>query len=125
MFVRDSVIVLAVIAGAVGIYQFKHHGSVRNHVGVAADTETLNVEKGTERYHVEPGKDYVPVSEKVTLARIESADGNWFAVSKRDGAVFRDCAKEPFEITVASKPETSLYRVRACGGGRRLTMTGR
>jgi hypothetical protein len=64
MFVRDSVIVLAVIAGAVGIYRFKHHESVRNHVGVVVDADTLNVAKGTERYHVEPGKDYVPVSER-------------------------------------------------------------
>jgi hypothetical protein len=125
MFVRDSVIVLAVIAGAVGIYRFKHHESVRNHVGVVAGAETLNVAKGTERYHVEPGKDYVPVSEKATFARIESADGNWFAVSNRNGTLFRDCATEPLEITVANNPETSRYRVRVCGGGRRLTMTGR
>jgi hypothetical protein len=83
------------------------------------------VEKGTERHHVEPGKDYAPVSEKVTSVRIESADGNWFAVSNRNGTVYRDCAKESLEITIASKPETSPYRVRACGSGRRLTMTGK
>jgi hypothetical protein len=66
---------------------------------------------------VEPGKDYVPVSEKATFARIESADGNWFSVSNRNGTLFRDCAKEPLEISVASNPETSQYRVRVCGGG--------
>jgi hypothetical protein len=125
MFVRDSLIVLVVIAGAAAVYHFRHHNSVRNHVGVVADVDTLNVEKGTERYHLEPGRDYAPVSEKVTSARIESVDGNWFAVSNRNGTVFRDCAKEPLEITIASKPETSQYRVRVCGGGRRLTMTGR
>jgi hypothetical protein len=40
MFLRDSAIVLVIIAGAAAIYHFKHHESVRNHVGVAADVET-------------------------------------------------------------------------------------
>jgi hypothetical protein len=124
-FARDSAIVLFAVSGAALIFHFKHHNSIRNHKGVATAAETLNVEKGTERYHVEAGKEYVPVSDRVTSARIESSDGNWFAVSKNDGTVFRDCAKEPVEITVASKREVSIYRVRACGGGRRLTMTGR
>jgi len=46
MFLRDAAIVLVIIAVAAAIYHFKHHGSVRNHVSVAADVETLNVEKG-------------------------------------------------------------------------------
>jgi hypothetical protein len=49
MFLRDSAIVLVIIAGAAAIHQFEHHESVRNHVGVAADVETLTWRRHSPR----------------------------------------------------------------------------
>jgi hypothetical protein len=123
--VRDSAIVLIAVAGTAALYRFKHHNSIRNHVGAVVILDTLKVNKGTERYRVEPGKDYVPVSETARWARVESVGGNWFAISKSDGTVYRDCAKEPVDIAIANKPEVSPFRVRACGNGRRLLLSGR
>ena len=124
-FVRDSAIVLIAVAGTAALYRFKHHNSIRNHVGAVVILDTLKVNKGTERYRVEPGKDYVPVSETARWARVESVGGNWFAISKSDGTVYRDCAKEPVDIAIATKPEASTFRVRACGNGRGLLLSGR
>jgi hypothetical protein len=68
--VRDSAIELIAVAGTAALYRFKHHNSIRNHVGAVAILDTLTVNKGTERYRVEPGKDYLLVSETARWARV-------------------------------------------------------
>jgi hypothetical protein len=122
---RRWVIILGVVAAIGAIYHFRHVSSIGRQTASAATIDTLNVEKGTEKYLVEPGRDYVPVGANARFVRVESVDGYWFAVSRRDGTVYRDCAKEPIEIAIANNPETSLYRIKLCGAGRRLVMTGK
>lgn len=118
-------IALAIGAAVVVIYKLRHHSSLRRRDTTVQTNDTLNVAKGTEKYLLEPGRVYVPVGAEARVARVEAADGNWFAVSKKDGTVFRDCAKEPLDITIGSKPENSPYRVRICGSGRHLILTGK
>jgi hypothetical protein len=105
-------IALAIGAAVVVIYKLRHHSSLRRRDTTVQTNDTLNVAKGT-------------VGAEARVARVEAADGNWFAVSKKDGTVFRDCAKEPLDITIGSKPENSPYRVRICGSGRHLILTGK
>jgi hypothetical protein len=119
-FVSISTFAIVVIAAAAA-YQAKHAGSKKRH----ATFDTLNVQRGIQRYVVEPGKYYAPVGSDAKLARVESLDGNWFAVSNSNGGMYRDCAAQPVEIAIAGKPEMSLYRVRVCGNGRRLSILGK
>jgi hypothetical protein len=122
---RHSAIILGVLAAVGAVYHFRHVASIKRQKSTVATIDTLNVEKGTEKYLVEPGRDYVPVGADARFVRIETVDGYWFAISRRDGTVYRDCAKEPIEIAIASNPETSQYRIKLCGAGRRLVMTGK
>jgi hypothetical protein len=124
-FVVTLAIAVALVAGAVGVYHLRHGRSLRHRTTSAVAIETLNVEKGTEKYLVDPGTAYVPVSATARIARVESTDGNWFAISKKDGTVYRDCAKEPIDIAIASTAENSPYRVKICGSARHLILTGR
>jgi hypothetical protein len=124
-FVVTLAIAVALVAAAAGVYHLRHGRWIRHRNTSAAAFDTLNVVKGVEKYLVEPGTAYVPVSATVGIARVESTDGNWFAISKKDGTVYRDCAKEPIDIAIASTAENSPYQVTICGNGRHLILTGR
>jgi hypothetical protein len=121
--VRSFMILVAIGAAMFGIYKANHHASPRR--GTVQAGDLLNVAKGAQRYLLEPGRAYVPVGAKVSMARVEAADGNWFTISKKDGTIFRDCAREPADIPIGSSPESSPYRVMLCGNGRHLVLTGK
>jgi hypothetical protein len=123
--VRTLAITVAVVSAAAGIYHLRLGRALQHRNTSAEVIDTLNVDKGTEKYLVEPGIAYVPVGAMVRIARVESTDGNWFAISEKDGTVYRDCAKEPINIAIASNAENSPYRVKICGSGRHLILTGR
>jgi hypothetical protein len=115
---------LVIVATVIGVISYsKYH---RSHM--LRKTTTANVialTKGAHQYVLEPGIDYVATSDEARIGRVESVDGNWFAVSKSDGTIYRDCGKEPIEIAVAERPENSFYRVKLCGSSKRLTVIGR
>jgi hypothetical protein len=123
--VKSVMILVALGAAGAGIYKLKHYASSQHGIATVQADDTLSVSKGTQKYLLEPGRVYVPVGADARTARVEAADGYWFAISNKDGTIFRDCAKEPADIQIGSKPESSPYRVRLCGNGRHLVLTGK
>jgi hypothetical protein len=89
------VVVLLAVAGAVALYRFKHHASIMSHLGAVAVVDTLTVNKGTKKYRVEPGNDYVPINETARWARVESLGGNWFVIGPSIAIVRRSPSISP------------------------------